>query len=418
MLGGEALSNVQTGKYRFMDEGFLVMPRLSHRLPKYRLHRASGLAIVTLNGGDHYLGQYNSPASHQEYDRLISEWLATGRQGGDTADLMRSITVNQLFLAFWHHVTEYYRKEGQPTGEVHGIRYALKPVINLYGDSPVGDFGPLQLKAVRETMIAQGLVRRLINQRIHKIRRMFRWGVESALVSPVVLQGLLALSPLKAGRSAALESPPVRPLAEDLLRKTQHHMPVEIKAMTELQWITGMRPGEVARMRTMDIEQSEKAWVYRPESHKTQHHGISRIIPLGPKAQAVVRPFLNSDRPEAFLFSPCVRVHRWNQQRRENRQTPMTPSQENRRPKRHPRKEPGDRYTTSSYAHAIAAACLAAGVDRWGPNRLRHSAATRIRRDYGLDAARAILGHQTSAITEVYAELDFGQAMEIASQTM
>jgi len=32
------------------------MPRLSHRLPKYRKHRASGQAIVTLNGRDYYLG--------------------------------------------------------------------------------------------------------------------------------------------------------------------------------------------------------------------------------------------------------------------------------------------------------------------------------------------------------------------------
>ena len=33
------------------------MPKLNGRVPKYSLHRASGQAIVTLNGTDHYLGE-------------------------------------------------------------------------------------------------------------------------------------------------------------------------------------------------------------------------------------------------------------------------------------------------------------------------------------------------------------------------
>lgn len=49
------------------------------RIPSYRLHRPSGLAIVTLNGQDHYLGRWGSPQSRDEYDRLIGEWLAGGR---------------------------------------------------------------------------------------------------------------------------------------------------------------------------------------------------------------------------------------------------------------------------------------------------------------------------------------------------
>jgi hypothetical protein len=31
------------------------MPRFSHVTPKYRKHKASGQAIVTINGQDHYL---------------------------------------------------------------------------------------------------------------------------------------------------------------------------------------------------------------------------------------------------------------------------------------------------------------------------------------------------------------------------
>ena len=50
------------------------------RTPKYRKHRASGQAIVTLNGKDYFLGPYGTAASEREYDRLIAEWLANGRR--------------------------------------------------------------------------------------------------------------------------------------------------------------------------------------------------------------------------------------------------------------------------------------------------------------------------------------------------
>ena len=37
------------------------MPRLKNRPPSYRLHKASGQAIVTLNGRDQRAGQENRP---------------------------------------------------------------------------------------------------------------------------------------------------------------------------------------------------------------------------------------------------------------------------------------------------------------------------------------------------------------------
>jgi hypothetical protein len=55
------------------------MPRLVNSVPRYRKHRASGPAIV-ISGRDHYLGPYGTKASHIEYDRLIAEWLASGRR--------------------------------------------------------------------------------------------------------------------------------------------------------------------------------------------------------------------------------------------------------------------------------------------------------------------------------------------------
>ena len=60
------------------------MPRLP-KIPDYRLHKRSGLAVVTLPDGfgrrrDVQLGKYDSPESRAEYDRVIAEWLANGRR--------------------------------------------------------------------------------------------------------------------------------------------------------------------------------------------------------------------------------------------------------------------------------------------------------------------------------------------------
>jgi integrase len=48
----------------------------------------------------------------------------------------------------------------------------------------------------------------------------------------------------------------------------------------------------------------------------------------------------------------------------------------------------------------------------WHPHQLRHNAATRLRKEFGLDVARAVLGHSSAAVTEIYAELDMAKASE------
>lgn len=79
--------------------------------------------------------------------------------------------------------------------------------------------------------------------------------------------------------------------------------------------------------------------------------------------------------------------------------------------------KPGDRYTIAAYRRAITRACEDAGIPAWNPHRLRHSAGTRIRREYGLEASRVVLGHGYGAITEVYAERDEALAAKVMRET-
>jgi site-specific recombinase XerC len=55
-------------------------------------------------------------------------------------------------------------------------------------------------------------------------------------------------------------------------------------------------------------------------------------------------------------------------------------------------------------------------IPRWAPNQLRHNHATDVRRQYGLEAAGAALGHAKMSVTEIYAERDETLALRVAAE--
>ncbi len=384
------------------------MPKLKNRPPSYRLHRCSGQAIVTLNGRDHYLGVYGSPESQATYQRLVGEWLVKKtppllRDPTETDGVRSDLRINELLVAYLDFAAGYYVKNGRPTGELANMKDATKPVQALYETLPVAEFGPTCLRAVRERMIENGLSRKVVNARINRVRRIFKWGIEHELVAAGILQALQSMVPLKQGRSQARETSRVTPVSQAHIGAVAARVTRPVKAMIELQLVTGMRPGEVVLVRTCDIDMSGKTWEYRPESHKTEHHGIERIIFLGPQAQAIVRPFLKRD-VQAYLFRPVDALNDLHQRRAASAHARRRADQMKHATR--PRKRPGEHYTSASYCYAIHKACRAGGIPPWGPNRLRHNAATFLRKEFGLDAARVILGHTSAAVTEIYAEMD------------
>ena len=177
----------------------------SKSLPKYRKHKRSGQAIVTLSGKDFYLGSHGTNASKLEYDRLIGEWLANGRQLPSQNRDEGEYKVAQLCVAYWQHTKDYYVKNGRPTDEQACIKTALRDTRALYGRHTVSEFGPLALEAVRNSMIARDCSRKYINSQVNRIRRMFKWGVARELVPASVFQALRAVDGLKKGKSKARE---------------------------------------------------------------------------------------------------------------------------------------------------------------------------------------------------------------------
>lgn len=135
-----------------------------------------------------------------------------------------------------------------------------------------------------------------------KLKRLFKWAVATALIPPSVFHGLATIEGLKRGRSKAREAEPVKPVPDAHVDAIQPFVSRQVWAMVEVQRITGMRPGEVCQMRACDIDTSGRVWIFRPQTHKTEHHGHQREIHIGPKGQEVLRPFLKPDL-QAYLFS-------------------------------------------------------------------------------------------------------------------
>lgn len=390
------------------------MPILKEELPKYRKHRASGQAIVTVQGHDFYLGPWNSKASRVEYDRIIAEYLAAGRQlpirGAEAADL----TIVELLARYKKYAKAYYRKNGKSTGEWENVEYAIAPLIKLYGRTLVRDFGPLALKAVRQTMVEDGLTRQGVNARINRIKRVLRWAVSEELAPPLLVDALSTVAGLEAGRTPAPETEPVTPVSDDVVEKTLPHLPQVVADMVRFERLTGCRPGEVCAIRPCDIDRSGEVWRYVRGSHKTEHHGKQRIIFVGPRAQAILLPYLLRDS-QAYCFTPNDSERKRKAAMRANRKTKVQPSQID-RSKKNPKRKAGLRYTTGSYAYAIRRACEKSDIESWSPNRLRHTAATQLRSKYGIEASRTVLGHASPDTTLIYAERDLQLAASVMQE--
>ena len=381
---------------------------MSRRPPKYALHKPSGQARVRINGKDIYLGEYDSPESHEEYDRLLAKFFL-GKLDVDRD----SLSISRLSIMYVEFARGYYLKDGVPTSEIHAIQLALKPFVRMFGREKIHTFGPRKLKLIREEMIRLDLARKTINKSIQRICRMLRWASENEYAEASVYQACRTMTGLRRGRCEAREPAPVKPAPLADVEAVELFVSHPIWSMIQIQLRTGMRPGEACIMRPCDIDMSGEVWDYIPKSHKTEHHDRKRLIPIGPRGQEILRPYLAAAKDEEYLFRPEAAEKVRNELRKSSRQSPMTPSQAKRKPKEAPKRTPGERYQRTSYTRAITRACKLAKVTEWSPNQLRHNAATEMRKLYGLEGTRTVLGHSSTDMTEIYAEIDFDAARKI-----
>jgi integrase len=391
------------------------------RIPSLRLHRPSGQAVVTLAGTDRYLGRYGSPEAKEAYDRLLGEWLAAGRP----QTTGRVLTMAEVLADYIEFAKDYY---APPSRELDDIRPALRP-LKAYANEPVASFGPLALRAIMDQWVRDGLARSTINARKGKIIRFVRWAVSREKIPSWLLEGLKAVEPLRAGRTAARESEPRTAVAESVVKATLPHLTPHVAAIVELLWLTGARPSEILTMRTGDIDRTSDpgCWRYRPRKHKNSHRKQMRVICLGPKAQTVLGPWLKAD-PDAYIFQPREAVaalaesrkksHRTDEQRAKAASAKKRAAAAQRKAKTGRAKASSSRNAGEVYDHrrisnAVRRACLKHGIEPWTPYQMRHSMATRVEQTIDFDTARKVLGKKSLADTARYVHADERAAAEV-----
>ena len=400
------------------------------KIPTLKLHRASGRAYVYHRGRREYFGKHGLPTTTERYNRWVAKLLSEQQ----LSDALRQVdplelTLVELAAAHFEWAKGYYRKNGKVTTHVAKIERHLRALLKCHRSVFAHDFGPNKLRSIQNRLVMEGYSRQGVNELVKGIRAVFKWGVSHELVKASIHQALCTVPPIQYGRSRAPEMAPIKPVDDITVDATLEALPEVVAAMVRLQRLTGMRPGEVCKLRPCDLDRTQQVWIYSPPDHKTAHLGRDRVIFIGPQAQQVLARYLLRDS-EAYCFSPADSERKRRAIQHENRKTPLSCGT---KPKGNPTGNAGDRYNTAAYRRAITRAVNKVNRQRkrtaeangipledaglledWAPNQLRHAAGTAIRKRFGLEAAQVALGHSKADVTQVYAQRDTELAREVA----
>lgn len=365
-------------------------------------------------------GETTKKQVKRDYEAWLMEW----RERPDLRDpggQQAAITVTRVAARYLRHAGRTYIKHGKRTSHVGNIKYAARAMRNLIGGKIATAVEAPDIALLRDTMIhgdAGPRSMKTVNTRLRIVKDAFVWAREKGWISERALADILSVKRLRKNRSAAKNSKKIKGISDLVVTETLKHLPAILQDMIAIERLTGMRPGEVCIVRGCDlvVDQQEGVWFYRPHIYKLEHmeNAAERIIVFGPLAQAILQKYLRTDLT-AYLFSPAEAHAQRLEKRRTDRETKLWPSHAKKR-KENPTARLGAVYSEQSFRKAIHHACKKAGIKPWNPNQLRHAAANRLERQYGLDGTRVVLGHGHTSTTLIYLDPDVQKAVKIARE--
>ena len=262
------------------------MPK-SSKPPKYS--KMGKYAVVYVHCKPRYLGLYGSGESKIAYSRFLAELQSS--PSVPMLDVEKHVTVRELTAAFLDYAVVNFDYKDYS----HSRIIVLDFLDKLYGDNTSADgFKPRYLKLVREQMIqSRRFCRRIVNRYTQRIIAIFQWAVENELVLETTWRALKAVKSLPEGYPGTFDNDERQPVPDDTIRRTLPFMPPTIRAMVQIQYLTGSRPSEIFNMRVGEIDRTrgDGLWWYTPKSHKTKKFIGNKEIPLGK------RTFLTADTP-------------------------------------------------------------------------------------------------------------------------
>ncbi len=322
------------------------------------------------------------------------------REGG-------GLTVAELCALWGDHCREYYKGERERASSSSvNAPIDVRMFRDLYGNASLQELTHADMLKLRDALVRSGVSRKTVNQRLWRVKYMISWALDEALVPATVKAELTQVKGLKRGRTPAPESKPVRPVTDAAIEAATAKMTPNMADMVKVHRYTGMRPCELCALRWSLIDTSRTPWVYRPPADANKNSwrgefGHPRPILIGPKARAVLERHRTGDD---VPFSPILSVTELLEARRAARATPFYgKAKEREEAAVRPPKALRGAWDRSDYGASVARACANAGIARWSPNQLRHTFATEVRRAYGLEACRAVLGHTAGGgVTDIY----------------
>lgn len=376
---------------------------------------------VSIEGRQYRLGP-DEEAAETRRKQLVGRWLL---RTADPAAPAKVDYFSERSAKLVHTVAgvcaEYQTRGLRPNidwRQKARIGRACDALVAWCGRIPVAEFGGPELKRFRQHLLGmkgrgdQRVSRVYVNHLTGCIRTCWRWAASERLVPADRAGEVAAVRSLREGEGGR-ETPRVLPPADGAVDATLAHLGPVVKAMVQLQRLTGMRSGEVCQMKRGEISTSPTeilrppnsapvaaatvdgvlVWCYAPQRHKTRLKGKVRLIALGPAEQKVLSPLLDGLGPGDFVFRP--RGHNGSAKAFG--------------------KIIGPCYDTQSYDRAVRDGCERAGVEPWSPGRLRHARATELFGDDPQDAAAA-LGHERPDMTARYAAANFARAARVAAR--
>lgn len=390
-------------------------------------------------GGRRYMGR-DPELARKRYGQFKKEWDVTHAPPPRVRP--GAATVGEVLVAYYRH----RQREGVGRSDLGRLKRACWFAKKYHRADPAASFRGPVLKALRRRMLVAPcrrhrkgeapapLSRRYVNRLVNDLKACWRWAASEDLVPTEVADNLSMVATVrkhKGGRELPRVTD-VEPWAVEATLPELHRVAAD---MVRLQQLAGMRPKELCLLRRRDVStcpaervplpesrkhlaavdvDGARVWLAVPESHKTLWRGPRpRAIALGPRAQAVLRPYVEGRPPDAYLFSPLAAVNEWR-------------LAHDRLPVHAAARTPGEHYTTQSYGRAVKAAVARANrkrekadppvepVPHWMPNQLRHAAATAAAERFDRATASAMLGNGMDVIDR-YVEQELQKAARAAA---
>ena len=320
-------------------------------------------------------------------------------------------------------------------GEKAQTHRVLEIVARRHGREPADSFRAKKLKSLRRHFCLDlGWNHKHAADGERRVRNWIRWCVTEELVSyqtAWLIDQVPRLQPGELGTTRKTARPPVE-LAD--FEAVLPHLPPSVADFARVQFLCGMRPGEVARLRAWHAtgdatlpggeapvwlhSAEHDVWLYRFDAHKTRWKTDSPLWKAVPQLALDILERHQDREAEltggtGWLLRPSV-VKAERAAARGPRKTKPTLRNRLQRVRvaeaydaeadhySYDQKHPSRGYSQvirTAVKKAIDAGDLTAA---WSPNQLRHGMATFLAQADGLQSAQVYLGHADSRTTRTY----------------